>query len=328
MSIFNPGYSVSLQQLRSEAAFTGWSNTTNISVSQASNYYYGAPNNLAWFRNKDFKKLRILNGYPYRTSPYPSNPAVNLVNPYTQQSGTFLGANITPPIFPESIYIRIDATMPYNWYWQGWYTQANGGGDLISSQKLYEVGTGSIFARFVFDHWSYATYGSSKCFHPDTLITMYDDTKKKVKDIEEGELVSSASVGDKPVSGWVQNKEDYLDWNDTAKIPNFNKTSSQISKIDIVNVESYRSINNGMLITSIAHPMLVEKKLLDNSRAWTVRGAFNITEGDVILDDKGNRVLVEDVKTIDEPINLYEITVVGNDTIIANDIYTITLNEY
>lgn len=170
-----------------------------------------------------------------------------------------------------------------------------------------------------------------KCIHPNTLISLEDNNTKMVKDLLIGDIIKSIKINNKPTLGFnLNNSEDvnqYLNWNDYNNIPLSTPTTSKVIDINIKKYERVKDINNGQIITSLLHPFLVEKQLLDGKRAWTVRNAFDIREGDTILDGASNRVKVNSAEEVNSTLNLYEVVVEGEDAIITNNIITLAVKN-
>lgn len=170
-----------------------------------------------------------------------------------------------------------------------------------------------------------------KCIHPNTLISLEDNNTKMVKDLLIGDIIKSIKINNKPTSGFnLNNSEDvnqYLNWNDYNNIPLSTPTTSKVIDINIKKYERVKDINNGQIITSLLHPFLVEKQLLDGTKSWTIRNAFDIREGDTILDGYSNRVKVNSAEEVNSTLNLYEVVVEGEDAIITNNIITLAVKN-
>lgn len=228
-----------------------------------------------------------------------------------------------------------------NAFWMGPNTTSGTGNSSISIFGDSNTSTSSRFGTisitsgnttvncFVSQEASSGGGDLVKCIHPNTLILLEDNNTKMVKDLLIGDIIKSIKINNKPTLGFnLNNSEDvnqYLNWNDYNNIPLSTPTTSKVIDINTKRYEKVKDINNGQIITSLLHPFLVETQLLDGKRAWTVRNAFDIREGDTILDGYNNRVKVNSAKEVDTTIDLYEIVVEGEDAIITNNIITLAV---
>lgn len=326
MSTFAPGFSVGLSELRTNSLT--WTDTVDVTVGEASTHYHGAANNLGWFSGKTFRIIKLYNEWANTAglSPLPTPPTVSLASPYTLTSTTSDGASITPKAISHDDYtVTITASTPYGgWVWSGWYTGANGGGTLITSTKTVTLGSGSYTST---QNWYgyHVTFGGTgiRCLDGDSEVLMADGQYKKVKDLQAGELLLSGAVGDKPNTGYENDLEAYMNWNDHSASPEIQISNSMIDSITAVNRPQLKVINGGLLKMSLDHPVLVRKGLIDGTTAWTVRGAFNIEVGDILLATNGQQIEVETVEVLDGDFEVYDLRVIGNDTISVNDVATI-----
>lgn len=325
MSIFNPGATVDLNELR--AATLTWINTVNVTLDDASNHYHGAPNDLGWFASKNFRKMGIINTYTDTAGISPLEfPTVSLLQPYTLTSGSQDGAFINPKLISHNNYtVQITANTPYGkWVWSGWYTGANGSGTLITSTQTVTLGSAS-FTSTLYWYAYHVTFGGTgiRCLDGDSNVLLATGEYKKVKDLQAGELLMSAAIGDKPNTGYENDMESYMNWNDHVEMPEIAVSNSLLDSIERVERKHLKVINGGLLKLSLDHPVLVRKGLIDGTTAWTVRGAFNIEAGDILLATNGEQILVESAEVLEGNFELYDLRVVGNDTIAVNDVATI-----
>ena len=333
MSTFSTGITnVNLNTLKNEALT--WTDTSNVTLGEASNHYHGATNAMNWFYNKTFRSIRLYNEWndTAGTNP-PSNPSVSLTAPFSLTSGTNDGASITPKTLSHNDYtVTISATTPYGWVWNGWYTAPNGTGSLITSIQTVTLGFSSYTST---QNWYayHATIGQGgpggpgnpgfQCLDGDSEVLMADGQYKKVRDIHAGELLASGTVGDKPNTGYENDMEAYMNWNDHIASPEIQISSSMVDSNTAVNRQQLKVINGGLLKMSLDHPVLVRKPLIDGTTAWTVRGAFNIEVGDILLHANGQQIEVETVEVLEGDFEVYDLRVIGNDTISVNDTITI-----
>ena len=335
MSIFNPGSEVTLRELQSNAATQGWSNSANISMSYLPTYYYGGQYNLGWYQNKNFRKFKLINNFQDlgNKSPY-ANPSVGISVPYYASTGTTNLASISPKLISHNDYtVTIEASLEYGygWIWQGWYSGINGSGTLLASNSSTNLNSTSATSTYNWYGYYITQAGGKgmeelddglqpKCLHGDSNILMADGTYKKVKDLETGELLKSKAVSDKPNTGYQNDWEAYVNWNDLDTVPNLEDSNSMVDEVYEVEVKHLKIINGGLLKMALTHPVLVKKLLASGETGWTVRSAFNIEEGDIILGDNGEEINVTSVEVQEGDFTLYDLYVVGNDTIHVNNV--------
>ena len=328
MSIFNPGDSVDMNELRNN--FNSYYPTATVDFSALSNYYYNPENNLGWYRNKAFRRFKLFNNFQDLAGTNPSgNPSVALSSPYSQVTGTANLASISPKLISHNNYnVIISAFTEYGWLWQGWYSGENGGGTLLASGSVYNVSSSA--ATGIYNWYGYHitqfTKGDdlgdleTKCLDGDSDILLADGTYKKVKDLETGELLKSKAVSDKPNTGYQNDWEAYVNWNDLDTVPNLEDSNSMVDEVHEVETKHLKIINGGLLKMALTHPVLVKKLLASGETGWTVRSAFNIEEGDIILGDNGEEINVTSVEVQEGDFTLYDLYVVGNDTIHVNNV--------
>jgi hypothetical protein len=329
MSTFSTGtVNINLSTLRNNAAT--WTDSSNVTLGEASDHYYGATDQLNWFYNKTFRNIKLFNTYNDIAGTSPSSfPSVRLTSPYALSSSTSYGSSITPKTISHNNYtVSIDAVTAYGWIWSGWYTAADGGGTLITSTKALTIPSGSYTTTK--DWYAYhVTFGGigggkgQKCLDGDCNVLLANGQYKKVKDLQAGELLMSGAISDKPITGYTNDMESYMNWNDHDEIPAVEFSNSLLNSIEKVKRNKLKVINGGLLKMSLAHPVLVRKPLIDGTTAWTVRGAFNIEVGDVILGTNMQQITVESVEVLEGDFDLYDLYVIGNDTISVNDVATI-----
>lgn len=326
MSIFNPGDSVDMNELRNN--FNSYYPISSVDFQALSNHYYNPQNNLGWYQNKNFRRIKIYNAFIDVDGLNPAtDPRVGISQPFVQYTQRTDGTSISPKLISHNDYtVTLAADTPYGWSWQGWYSGDNGSGILLSSGSITSLTSRSHTGQY--EWWGYhITQLSgkndgliSKCLDGDSNILMADGTYKKVKDLETGELLKSKAVSDKPTTGFVDNWEDYVNWNDLDAIPTLEDSNSMVDEIKVVEAKYLKVINGGLLKMALTHPVLVKKLLVSGETGWTVRGAFNIEEGDIILGDNGEAINVTSVEVQEGDFTLYDLYVVGNDTIHVNNV--------
>ena len=327
MSIFNPGSEVTLSELRSNAISQGWSSSANISMSALPTYYHGGQYNLGWYQNKNFRKFKLINNFQDLANiSLLGNPSVSISLPYYESTGTTNLASISPKLISHNDYtVTLTADTPYGWIWQGWYSGINGSGTLLASSPFPILSSTSATSTYSWYGYHITLAGHAggftpKCLDGNSNILMADGTYKKVKDLETGELLKSKAVSDKPNTGYKNDWEAYVNWNDLDVIPTLEDSNSMVDDVFEIEAKYLKVINGGLLKMALTHPVLVKKLLASGETGWTVRSAFNIEEGDIILGDNGEEINVTSVEVQEGDFTLYDLYVVGNDTIHVNNV--------
>ena len=320
MSIFNPGTEVSFAELRGQ--FNSYYPTDEVSFQTLNSYYHGGQNNLGWYQNKAFRRFRLINNWLDTAGTNPSaKPTIELTNPYSLASGSTNLNAISPKLLSHNNYtVTIAAITVYGWTFAGWYSGANGSGTLLTGSYIYSLSSSVHTTTYDWYGYHVTFSGTTKCLDGDSSILMADGSYKKVKDLQSGELIKSKAVGDKPNTGFFDNWQDYVNWNDLNTIPALEDSNSMVDEVLEVEVKYLKVINNGMLKMALTHPVLVKKLLASGETGWTVRHAFNIEVGDIILGGNSKEIEVTSAEQLEGNFTLYDLRVLGNDTIYVNNI--------
>jgi hypothetical protein len=149
-------------------------------------------------------------------------------------------------------------------------------------------------------------YGNG-CFHPDTLITMADMSKKPISKIEEGDEVLSLSLFNFPsdddlhaLYGWRAHN-----------INNAKKTTAIVNRVLGRKYTSYLNIND--LKVTLEHPLLVY-----NGNFWAFKQAGAVKPREVLKTLNGTEE-VACISKVLEDTHYWNLDVSGSNLYFAND---------
>jgi len=165
-----------------------------------------------------------------------------------------------------------------------------------------------------------ATESSSSgggCLHYDTLVTMWDGTRKKIYDLV---------VGDELLGYHIQGMLDegnpnWMDW--TTEDPIGEKVMCRVKSAVIDFYPEYYIINNDIKITK-AHHFFARH---ENSKQWGWIDSPELVVGDYLLHEDGSHIRVNSIEFIQDRLDVVTIDVEDTDTYLAGGNSVLVHNE-
>ena len=173
---------------------------------------------------------------------------------------------------------------------------------IYQSQDDEEQIDGTITAQVAYNGKSASdafTFELGECFDLDTLILMSDNTTKKLRDIETGDVVKTWSIPDMPNT---EDKDIYMNWS-TDTISGSSEVTASVVATNLGHSHSnYWYINSGSnseFKVSDSHGIFVK----DSSDNYKFKYASNLTTDDKLFDVNLNEVDIVNIEQMSGSID-------------------------
>jgi hypothetical protein len=207
-------------------------------------------------------------------------------------------------VWRQNVNARITYPLPTGYYYP-----------VIDDQYFCEGGGGGDAGFLGGGNPPIGQDGGGGCFKAGTLITMANGSKKPIELIEVGDEILGASIED---SQYHQNE---LMWT-TDKLVFKPKTSIVTSIQKPLRFYRHFSINNGLMLVTPEHPILVLRDGLNGFKP-----ASNLVIGDIIFTTFGEQVKIASIEEVLDEDNYFNFGCDGSHTYLANDIVVHNTNN-
>jgi hypothetical protein len=150
---------------------------------------------------------------------------------------------------------------------------------------------------------------TAPCLAYGSEILMSDNSTKLIENLEIGDRLMSLSINglDKNIE---QNWETF-----TTNNLEYSKSTSIVNKLIKGEYSWYYSINNGLLNITYEHPVLIKR-----NNGILFSEVKNLIEGDYLLNNNDNFILIETIDIINETLNTVSVGIEEDDVYFGNGI--------